>query len=226
MWKQLSDRKNMDPFDLEILWQQRSVMLKVKWFCLNMLFNGKADAIENTKLLTNVLPIAFYCVIKPYLPQVIYRCTSEAWINVSDILTFCSGNVNTEYHNPASEGGGAAVGGDTPSSTSTGGLSGGCPNTTERSANDNSITFIISAEGTSWKHLYLVTSKIYPSGCVNQSNEKEFFDGKEMVAKKIIVYILQNPLWHNKNSYICFLAVVRNVHCLFYMGPVGHSKSN
>ena len=130
------------------------------------------------------LPIAFYCVIKPYLPQVIYRCTSEAWINVSDILTFCSGNVNTEYHNPASEGGGAAVGGDTPSSTSTGGLSGGCPNTTERSANDNSITFIISAEGTSWKHLYLVTSKIYPSGCVNQSNEKEFFDGKEMVAKK------------------------------------------
>ena len=106
-----------------------------------MLFNGKADA------------IAFYCVIKPYLPQVIYRCTSEAWINVSDILTFCSGNVNTEYHNPASEGGGAAVGGDTPSSTSTGGLSGGCPNTTERSANDNSITFIISAEGTSWKHL-------------------------------------------------------------------------
>ena len=25
---------------------------------------------------------------------------------------------------------------------------------------------------------------------------------------------------------ICFLAVVRNIHCLFYMGPVGHSKSN
>ena len=27
-------------------------------------------------------------------------------------------------------------------------------------------------------------------------------------------------------SYICFLAVVRNVHCLFYMGLVGHSKFN
>ena len=25
---------------------------------------------------------------------------------------------------------------------------------------------------------------------------------------------------------ICFLGVVRNIHCLFYMGPVGHSKSN
>ena len=27
-------------------------------------------------------------------------------------------------------------------------------------------------------------------------------------------------------SYICFLAMVRNIHCLFYMGLVGHSKSN
>ena len=27
-------------------------------------------------------------------------------------------------------------------------------------------------------------------------------------------------------SYICFLAVVRNVHCLFYMGLVWHSKTN
>ena len=30
----------------------------------------------------------------------------------------------------------------------------------------------------------------------------------------------------NNISYICFLAVVRNVHCLFYMGLVGHSKFN
>ena len=27
-------------------------------------------------------------------------------------------------------------------------------------------------------------------------------------------------------SYICFLAVVRDVHCLFYIGLVGHSKTN
>ena len=33
--------------------------------------------------------------------------------------------------------------------------------------------------------------------------------------------------WNRNNiSYICFLAVVRNVHCLFYMGLVGHSKTN
>ena len=50
----------MDPFDLEILFQQRSVMMNVKCFCLNMLFNGKADVIENTKLLNNGLPILTY----------------------------------------------------------------------------------------------------------------------------------------------------------------------
>jgi len=155
-----------------------------------------------------------YNQMPPHPPpplQVIYRCTSEAWINVSDILTFCSGNVNTEYHNPASEGGGAAVGGDTPSSTSTGGLSGGCPNTTERSANDNSITFIISAEGTSWKHLYLVTSKIYPSGCVNQSNEKEFFDAyltPHVLSKTALTqgqWCVHDKIWYDeKNRFVYF----------------------
>ena len=38
--------------------------------------------------------------------------------------------------------------------------------------------------------------------------------------------VLQQLLWKSYISYICFLAVVRNVHCLFYMGLVGHSKSN
>ena len=35
-----------------------------------------------------------------------------------------------------------------------------------------------------------------------------------------------HPFFKGNKSYICFLAVVRNVHFLFYMGPVGHSKSN
>ena len=35
-----------------------------------------------------------------------------------------------------------------------------------------------------------------------------------------------HPFFKGNKSYICFLAVVRNVHWLFYMGPVGHSKSN
>ena len=41
--------------------------------------------------------------------------------------------------------------------------------------------------------------------------------------------LVSNSYWklqHYFISHICFLAVVWNIHCLFYMGPVGHSKSN
>ena len=40
------------------------------------------------------------------------------------------------------------------------------------------------------------------------------------------LHFVDSLLVNRHISYICFLAVVRNVHCFFYMGLVGHSKFN
>ena len=56
----------------------------------------------------------------------------------------------------------------------------------------DTITFIISSESTSWKHLYHVTSRIYPKGCINTLNEKEFFDGECSKA----IESLSMSVWH------------------------------
>ena len=61
------------------------------------------------------------------------------------------------------------------------------------------------------------------------------FTGSTEVGRQVACTVQQvssknnsqvSHLFHATMSYICFLAVVRNVHCLFYMGLVGHSKFN
>ena len=98
----------------------------------------------------------------------IYRSTSEAWINVSDILTFCT--PTSDHPSAAGE-----ASSNYPSSTVSTEPFGASQNPNEVA---DTITFIISSECTSWKHLYQVTSKIYPKGSINHLNEKEFFDGE------------------------------------------------
>ena len=56
----------------------------------------------------------------------------------------------------------------------------------------------------------------------------ELLEFEEFFTLDFLQFCLKNACstYERLKSYICFLAVVRNVHCLFYMGPVGHSKSN
>jgi len=134
--------------------------------------------------------------------QVIYRATSEAWINVSDILTFMTAKPSFETEitsstTSAAASSAAATSSDLNSQNATSGL--------------DTVTFIISAENTSWKHLYLVTSKIYPPGCINPSNEKEFFDTyltPHVVSKTALTqgqWCVHDKIWvDEKNRLVYF----------------------